>query len=644
MHISLIGQLSARDNEAPIALPKSKKARALLGYLALNREGASREELSELLFAETKDPKASLRWALSRLKMTLPELILDSSRPNYLQLDWSRVTTDVERLQEYLRTIRKDRSAWRETARFESNLNGHVLDNLAINGSVEFENWRLANDGNVHALHEALLYELLEACDEPRQRVDLARHLVHVEPLSEHGWAELVRALLETGQLQQAQHVHDLAAKQFLADGTPLQGELDQALMAVSVRSAHRPTNKSTPNHRATLAVLPCVKNGDAGLPATLQERVTEALHASATANRACAVMAWSISNNARQDVADGRSIGSDIGADLVLQSRLRPVNGCYQLVMELLAVDDGTCLFNWTQDFERCEPEALAEKVTTFFSARFEIDLQLALIARALARPPEARGLWDEYFLALPRIYAASGHDPVESLELLQRVISREPSMGPAVAAAAWVRTTHPQFNQSETDLETTASLARRAIELCQDDTFVVSLAAIVIATTERDLDTALDLVQRAQRFNPHSTMSHLALGAVEHYRGNHAEALRIFEYPPRGFDTEPLTFALCAFSALCCYFLGQPQAGLQLANKSVGHNPSFVVGRRALTLCLSACGEREKARAEAKRLQSLDPSEHLYFYRTRSPYQQADDIERICKELGAVGVTDQP
>jgi len=66
-----------------LEMPKSRKARALLAYLALSRKAVHRSRLSEMFWHRAADPRGGLRWALTRLRRLLgPDegwLIADSS-------------------------------------------------------------------------------------------------------------------------------------------------------------------------------------------------------------------------------------------------------------------------------------------------------------------------------------------------------------------------------------------------------------------------------------------------------------------------------------------------------------------------------------------------------------------------------------
>ena len=73
IEIHLFGELAVvRDGHA-IVLPASKKTRALLAYLAATARPQLREKLCSLLWDGPDDPRAALRWSLTKLRPVVDE-------------------------------------------------------------------------------------------------------------------------------------------------------------------------------------------------------------------------------------------------------------------------------------------------------------------------------------------------------------------------------------------------------------------------------------------------------------------------------------------------------------------------------------------------------------------------------------------
>lgn len=90
LKISLLGETAVQLDGEPVPLPASRKTRALLAFLATTNRPHRRERLCELLWDLPDDPKASLRWSLSKLRK-----ILDAPDQPRLKADRERVALDV---------------------------------------------------------------------------------------------------------------------------------------------------------------------------------------------------------------------------------------------------------------------------------------------------------------------------------------------------------------------------------------------------------------------------------------------------------------------------------------------------------------------------------------------------------------------
>src|SRR4051812_25505294 len=72
LSVRLMGQV-ALSRGAAVPLPASKKTRALLGYLIASRSSQPRQRLCDLLWDGPDDPRAALRWSLTKLRPLLDE-------------------------------------------------------------------------------------------------------------------------------------------------------------------------------------------------------------------------------------------------------------------------------------------------------------------------------------------------------------------------------------------------------------------------------------------------------------------------------------------------------------------------------------------------------------------------------------------
>src|SRR6266851_8913471 len=104
LEIRLLGRLEVIRNGSPVPLPPSKKTRALLAYLVATHERHSRAHLCELLWDGPDDPRAALRWSLTKIRSLLDEdgvtrLVTDhesaSFDPSDAEVDLIALRTEV---------------------------------------------------------------------------------------------------------------------------------------------------------------------------------------------------------------------------------------------------------------------------------------------------------------------------------------------------------------------------------------------------------------------------------------------------------------------------------------------------------------------------------------------------------------------
>ena len=87
LEIRLLGEPAVLHQGRPHVLPASKKTRALLVYLAHESSPQARSRLCELLWDGPVDPRAELRWSLSKLRA-----LVDTADSRRIQAEREHVT------------------------------------------------------------------------------------------------------------------------------------------------------------------------------------------------------------------------------------------------------------------------------------------------------------------------------------------------------------------------------------------------------------------------------------------------------------------------------------------------------------------------------------------------------------------------
>ncbi|HUF77117.1 MAG TPA: BTAD domain-containing putative transcriptional regulator [Longimicrobiales bacterium] len=206
MQLRLLGRVELEVNDASVSLPRSRKTRALLGYLAATREAHLRSWLCSLLWEGPADPRAQLRWSLAKLR----PLIDEPGRPRIVaegdavRFDANGGFLDVARLKELVPASPQDAptGALREAA---SLFRGAFLDGIELDGCFRFDAWLTSRREEYRRLRSAVLAELLKRlAGDPDAALPLALDRLAAEPYSERGYLDVAELLTAQGRDDEA--------------------------------------------------------------------------------------------------------------------------------------------------------------------------------------------------------------------------------------------------------------------------------------------------------------------------------------------------------------------------------------------------------------------------------------------------------
>jgi DNA-binding SARP family transcriptional activator/tetratricopeptide (TPR) repeat protein len=202
-------------------------------YLVAVAAGQTRAHLCDFLWDGPDDPRAALRWSLTKL------------RPVVNDKSGARLEADRERVQFLARGARVDvlrvtdlladgpgragLEALEEAATLL--LRGEFLDGLDMPRCYRFHHWCMAERERMGALRRQVLGVLIARLKHHPERVlPYARASVATDPLSEAAHAVLVEVLAEGGRTKDAEahyaHARDLLKRELAA---PLNGELQRS-------------------------------------------------------------------------------------------------------------------------------------------------------------------------------------------------------------------------------------------------------------------------------------------------------------------------------------------------------------------------------------------------------------------------------
>ena len=236
LRIRLLGELQLADgNGTAVTLPASKKTRALLGYLIATGQPHRRERLCDFFWDGPDDPRAELRWSLSKIRPLLKdsgaELIADRERVG-IQLGSAAVDLLSVRSLLSKGVPGASTDALKQAAAL---FGGEFLDGLDLPICYRYQEWCMAEREAISRSRLDLLTALVERLsDHPEDALPYARAVAVSDPLEEAGHAAVVHLLSRMGRTKEAHGHYEHARRMFETElGAPPSEELKQAYQAL---------------------------------------------------------------------------------------------------------------------------------------------------------------------------------------------------------------------------------------------------------------------------------------------------------------------------------------------------------------------------------------------------------------------------
>jgi DNA-binding SARP family transcriptional activator/tetratricopeptide (TPR) repeat protein/nucleoside-triphosphatase THEP1 len=211
LHILLLGPLEVRKGDEPVGLPPSKKARALLAYLVASERPQARSALCDMFWQDVHDPRAGLRWALSKLRA-----VLDAGDNGPIATAGDRVGFDAGSVRVDLLEVRAQvpgdpgeasTEALREAAR---TFRGDFVEGLDLPRCHRYEAWCLGVREHLRRLHLSVHATLVERLrEEPEVAISHAYTRLTLDPYSEEAYLAAMELLAETGRSDKALELYE---------------------------------------------------------------------------------------------------------------------------------------------------------------------------------------------------------------------------------------------------------------------------------------------------------------------------------------------------------------------------------------------------------------------------------------------------
>jgi TolB-like protein/cytochrome c-type biogenesis protein CcmH/NrfG len=339
----------------------------------------------------------------------------------------------------------------------------------------------------------------------------------------------------------------------------------------------------------------------------------------------------------------DVRTIGSSLGVRYVVEGAIRKSGPRLRLTVQLIEAASGDHL--WAEKFDGALDQIFEfqDRIIATLIGAIAPKLRAVEIARAGRKRTDSLDAYDLVLRSLPLQAPMKKGSLGEAIGLLDRAIALSPAYSDALALGAWCRVLRPSNGDSSNaarDFREASDLARRALEADRSNPVALRSAGFVVLFTERDYQSAWDLIDRSLAIDPNSASSWAWRGWTSAFAGEAENATQELAKAIRlsPFDQWENTYSVGMTFAMLTS--GRFEEGLRWARKSVLEGPHWGAAHRYLIGALLLTGQEGEARAAAQRYLALEPGFSLRRLVEIGPFRRTPDQERLFDAMRQAGL----
>lgn len=609
LRVTLLGPFSVSRDGTVVALPKSRKIRALLAYLLLAPHAVTRSRLCELLWDVPNDPRGELRWCLSKIRRVVdePGRARVDANSDTVRLDLAGIHVDAidisRAMADGIETMAPDRM--RSLA---ASFVGDFLDGLEIDRSPAFDGWLIGQRRNFRVWHAALLERLVATATGDEVFAPLEAWL-QLAPFDRRVHEAMLAALARHGRLREGD-AHLAATLRVFADEGLDAGPIRDAWRSARAQRDGLPHARAAPlpvaaeaaaSRRASIAVMPFAdRSPTAGARGGAADALAHDIIVRLAKLRSLFVIGQGSVFALHEKAVAPAEAGRMLNVDYLVSGSVRCWGRQIAVMAEL--ADARTHRIVWAEHFDHKFEDALLilEEIGNRIVAAIASEIEALECSRAVLKPPNGLDAWGAHHRGLWHMYRFNRQDNDRARHFFETAIRLDPSFARAHAGLSFAHFQSAFQGWGPREPEIDLALAAADRSLMADDRDPAAHLAIGRALWLRGrFDQSLVELEQTVDLSPNFALGHYTLAFVHSQAGDAAAAIASSDHARNLSPFDPLLFAMLGARAMALVRLGRFEEAANWGAKAAARPTAHAHIKAIAALSLALADRLDEARA---------------------------------------------
>ncbi|HET6607892.1 MAG TPA: BTAD domain-containing putative transcriptional regulator [Rhodopila sp.] len=613
LEVRLLGAMTVSRGGVALTLPASRKARGLFGYLALTPHSVSRSQLCDLLWDVPDDPRAELRWCLSKIRGLVDRdgHSRIETQGDTVRLDLSDCRVDAIEIVEAA-TVGFETLSEARLRALSAMFAGELLDGLDINRTPGFDTWLAAQRRSYRGNRIAVLERLVQIAAGDEVFSDLEAWL-NLAPFDKRPHEALLTALARCGRIQDAEEHLKATARLFEAEGldhAPIR-DLWRAAMADANRTSGtvpasavalngEQPDPTSPPRRASVAVMPfagatdkSILSGDVG-----GNLVYDVISRLAKLRNLFVIAQGTVFALSERQV-ELQEVGRILNVDYVVSGTAQRRGNRLAVAVELTETRTARILWSEVYDLTSDDTFLVLENIGDQIVSSIANEIETAERNRAILRPPNSLNAWEAHHRGLWHMYRFTQADNDQALHFFQTAAVLDPTFSRAHAGVSFAHFQNAFQNWQDRATEIDRAFEAAGQALMADDRDPAGHWAMGRALWLRERQAqALVELETAVDLSPNFAMGHYSLAFLHSMSGDPSAAIAFSDHSQRLSPFDPMLFGMLGARAMALVRLGRYEEAAEWGVRACARPNAHAHVQAIAAYSLALAGRLEEAR----------------------------------------------